>query len=176
MLELNHSLLTGTSATILFFISIIDCQEFDLACQQAINDNHRWVQEWADHRCLVPHIFSDVKDQIAGSWNEDAAFYDRHKQISESCKLKKTQKCLTHNKNCPLNILLDVDFDVSGLPCQDHSKANRNRQHFDGKHGSVYLAWAQKHKLAKTPLVILENVPESCLCSALLPLVCDINK
>ena len=53
-----------------------------------------------------------------------------------------------------------MDFDYSGLPCQDNSTANTQRKYFEGNNGSVYLVWAKKHRFLRTPLLILENTPE----------------
>ena len=76
-------------------------------------------------------------------------------------RLKTEQYCHTHGQLCPLPGPLEVDFDVSGLPCQENSRANVNRKFFEGRTGSVYLVWARKHEANKTPLLLLENTPDS---------------
>ena len=134
-------------------------KEMDAHCQQAIIDNHHWTQEWSTRRCTPPHIFGDVTQQFApGSMDAHQEFEVRKQQLQE-CMLSPSQFCYTHGGECPLGVQTDVD--MSGLPCQDNSRANPRRKYFGGKNGSCYLAWARKHSLLQTPLLIVENVPDT---------------
>ena len=54
-----------------------------------------------------------------------------------------------------------VDLDFSGLPCPDNSRCNPRRLFEEGFSGPVYAVWAQKHRRLRTPLLILENVPDT---------------
>lgn len=140
-------------------------EELDPSCRQAILDNHRWVQEWTDHKSIAPHIFDDLKKQFSlkkKNFDESASYWDRQKQL-DSINMKKYQYCQTHNAECAVRALSkNIDFDVSGLPCQDNSRARHRRKFFvKGDHGSVYLCWGRRHRLAKTPLLILENTLDS---------------
>ena len=131
-------------------------------------DNHRWVQEWTDHKYLQPHVFDDVKAQIPPGTLDESASFQKRKAQCEKCNFRKTAFCHVHNKECSLED--PADLNVSGLPCQDNSRANLNRLFLvDGKHGSVYLVWARKHRLARTPLLILENTPETRFSVSMLP-------
>lgn len=76
-------------------------------------------------------------------------------------RLQSEQFCFTHGRPCPLPGPQEVDFDVSGLPCQENLRANVNRKFFEGRTGSVYLVWSRKHEANRTPLLILENTPDS---------------
>ena len=115
----------------------------DAACRQAILDNHRWMQEWADKRSTPPCIFGNILEQVPpGSFSESDEFSERAKKIQKAW-LQQSQSCNTHNKACCCTY--PVDFDMSGLPCQDNSAANTKRKYFQqGKYGSVYLVWAKK--------------------------------
>ena len=53
-----------------------------------------------------------------------------------------------------------VDLDLSGLPCQDNSPANQHRQFFEGPRAKTYVLYARKHRLLRTPVVIIENHTE----------------
>lgn len=123
------------------------------------------MEQWRDQRrCTLPHVFGDLKLQVSGPINETSSFLLRQVQISRAPLVDK-QYCFTHGADCLSTV--PVDFDVSGLPCQDNSKANINRQFFQhGKHGSVYLAWAKRHSYLRTPLLILENTPDSWMTSS----------
>ena len=137
----------------------LPAKELDPSCRQVIMDNHRWVQEWTDHKYLQPHVFDDVKAQLPCSLDESASFKKRKIQC-EQCGFKKKAFCHVHNKECSLEDPSDIN--ISGLPCQDNSRANLKRKFFvKGQHGSVYLVWARKHRLARTPLLVLENTPET---------------
>ena len=65
-----------------------------------------------------------------------------------------SQFCLTHGGHCSLM------KDMSGLPCEDNSRANCKRRFLHGNFGSVYLLWAKHHRAMRTPVVLLENTPE----------------
>ena len=58
----------------------------------------------------------------------------------------------------------DADFDVSGLPCLDNSKAKKHRMYYEGPTGVLFIIWALRYR--RTPslkLGILENTPDSWL-------------
>ena len=66
--------------------------------------------------------------------------------------LEKTAFCHVHNKECSLED--PADLNVSGLPCQDNSRANLNRLFFvDGKHGSVYLGVGTKTPVSQNAVI-----------------------
>lgn len=88
-------------------------------------DNHRWVQEWTDHKYLQPHVFDDVKAQIPPGTLDESASFQKRKAQCEKCNFRKTAFCHVHNKECSLED--PADLNVSGLPCQDNSRANLNR-------------------------------------------------
>ena len=71
------------------------------------------------------------------------------------------QHCFAHGRQC--SFWERVDLDCSGLPCQDNSKANAKRKFQEGRCAECYIVWAEKHKAMQTPLLILENTPESKL-------------
>ena len=129
----------------------------DASCRQAIFDNHDWMQAWTDRASTPPHVFGNICEQVpSGSYDENAKFATRKRQV-DSAFLQRSQFCFTHNQMCPN--LMPVDVDMSGLPCQDMSKANHNRKFFEGNHGDAYLVWSKKHRRLRTPLLILENTP-----------------
>lgn len=135
------------------------CQEIDAHCRQAIIDNHHWAQQWADRRRSVPHIFADLRDQASlDQVNPRLPFLARWGQASR-LQASHEQFCHTHARYCPS--MVPLDFDVSGLPCQDNSRANHNRRFFEGKNSTENLAWAKRHVDLETPLLIIENTPET---------------
>ena len=65
-------------------------------------DNHRWVQEWTDHKYLQPHVFDDVKAQIPPGTLDESASFQKRKAQCEKCNFRKTAFCHVHNKECSL--------------------------------------------------------------------------
>ncbi|CAE8617905.1 unnamed protein product [Polarella glacialis] len=55
-----------------------------------------------------------------------------------------------------------IDYDASGLPCQDNSQAG-NQQKEQGRTNVVYITWARFHVLQMTVLLCVENTPEISL-------------
>ena len=107
---------------------------------------------------MKPHVFSDVLAQVPpGSYDPNASLEDRTRDICEA-DLCQRQFCHTHGTLCPT--LTPVDIDVSGLPCQDNSPCNGKRKFQFGPRFNVYVVWAKKHRRLRTPLLVLENVPE----------------
>ena len=88
---------------------------------------------------------------------EEGDFWSRVSEI-ENLPMKDHDWCYTHGCYCPAaspETAADVDF--SGLPCEENSRCNINRQFLNGRFANVYAVWAKRHKKLKTPLAILEN-------------------
>ena len=136
-------------------------QELDAACRQLIIDHHRWVNSFARPQTTLPCVFADILDQVERRVKEDGLSFREKKEKLASIPLRATQFCHTHNGFCSLREKVCVD--VSGLPCPDNSRANQKRKFEEGSSGIVYLTWSKFHIEQKTPLLILENVPENRL-------------
>ena len=109
----------------------------------------------------LPCIFSDILQQVPANVDVASGDFASKKQRINQCCLAPNQQCMTHNKACSLNV--PVDIDMSGLPCPDNSRANNKRKFEEGASGPIYITWAKHHRSNRTPLLILENVPEPCL-------------
>jgi site-specific DNA-cytosine methylase len=71
------------------------------------------------------------------------------------------QFCYSHNGPCKLFNVEggDADFENAGLPCTDQSGAGK--QLFEeGDTAPVFMAHAKRHCELRTPLVVIENVPD----------------
>jgi hypothetical protein len=129
--------------------------------QQAILDNHGWLQRWSPNPICPPCQFGDIMEQVpSGCYNEDDVFECRLYYINQAW-FQLSQHCRTHDSMCPTNRAVDVD--LSGLPCTDNSRAKMGRQFLEGPTGQVYAVHAKKHSLLKTKLIILENVEDKDL-------------
>ena len=73
--------------------------------------------------------------------------------------LKKGQFCFTHQQHCPLTEGLQSDYDHSGLPCPDHSRAGKAMRE-EGHTSSVFACHAKMHIEKGTPLLVIENVQD----------------
>lgn len=89
-----------------------------------------------------------------GSFNPDDDFATQAQSIDRAM-MSTSQHCVTHGGHCTL--LKPVDFDVSGLPCEENSRANCKRKYLQGRFGSLYLVWSKYHRTMRTPMMILET-------------------
>ena len=132
----------------------------DRACQQLIIDHHRWVSTFDSGKDL-PCIFGDILKMLPDDINYTGDFEGKRRRVEASCLVPK-QWCETHNRYCDvIKPGMSIDIDISGLPCPDNSKANRSRKYEEGPSAPIYMAWAKRHRLAQTPLILLENVPDA---------------
>jgi hypothetical protein len=121
----------------------------DNHCRQCIQDNHAWVNSWSPRQTCIPHIFGNILHQVdlpAIATQSSAKNRPRHpfkvrKDAILKKPLKQRQWCFSHGRNC--KITDDVDFDFSGLPCQDNSRANFTRLFFEGPNSNTYIVWAK---------------------------------
>ncbi len=126
--------------------------------QQVIFDHHKWINSWVGTFKPAPHLFGNLCDTVpAGSFDPVAPFDERKSQVNDA-PMCTSQFCLTHGGHCSLT--KPVDLDMSGLPCEDNSRANFKRRFLHGNFGSVYLIWAKYHRRMRTPVLLLENTPE----------------
>lgn len=154
------------TALFLFQHSISDLsKEMDNHCRQCIQDNHTWVNSWSPRQTCIPHIFGNILHQVdlppiatqSSAKNRPRHPFKVRKDAILKKPLKERQWCFSHGRNC--KITDDVDFDFSGLPCQDNSRANFARLFFEGPNSNTYIVWAKKHLQLRTPVLLLENTP-----------------
>ena len=133
-------------------------QELNPRAQQVIHDHYKWVSEWVDTPRAAPHVFSDLLEMVPkGSFQQGPDFEQRRESIDRA-GISSSQFCVTHGGWCAL--LKPVDFDLSGLPCEENPQANHKRKFLHGRFGDVYLVWCKYHRSMRTPLVGLENTPD----------------
>ena len=121
-------------------------------------DQHRWVNSWAQHTWITPHVHGDLCQSInSGILPQEGDFKHRNSQISE-LPLSRTQYCFTHGEHCRIDAAEHAgEINFSGLPCEENSKANVNRKFLNGRFANLYSCWGRRHKVLRTPLLILEN-------------------
>ena len=78
-----------------------------------------------------------------------------------SADFRRTQFCYSCSKECDIfQPKMESQLEVAGLPCTDQSRAGK--QAFEeGVTAPVFIAHAKLHINRRTPLVVLENVPDS---------------
>lgn len=133
-------------------------QEINSGCQQLIIDHHAWLSKMCCSSQL-PCIFGDILDLCNDDVDMKSGTFSEKRRRIESATLKDRQWCNCHHNFC--RVPTDAHLDLSGLPCPDNSKANRKRKFEEGPSGVIYIVWAKRHKILRTPLIIIENVPES---------------
>lgn len=119
----------------------------------------------------LPCVFLDVLDLCPpGCFDESDRFVDKKFKIFSSAS-RTTQPCRTHpGCNC---IVPGSDYDVSGLPCVDNSKAKKGRLFEEGPFGPVFIVWALRLRRYRIPLAVLENV-EDLKISVVIELLSDM--
>ena len=129
-------------------------------CQQLIVDNHTWINQFTEYQQPSPCVFENLLHQVPGYIDLDSGTFEAKRRRLNNVDLQQRQFCVTHSQLCSLHE--PVDMDVSGLPCPDNSRANQKRKFEEGDSGIVYITWSKKHVQNKTPLLVLENVLETC--------------
>ena len=124
-------------------------------CHQIIEDNYAWAEEVAGNRHPFPCLHEDVLE-LVGPFNPRLPFNEKKKIIFRG-PLNCTPSCLTHGVHCPG--LVNVDFNVSGLPCTDNSRAKHGREFEEGPTGPIFISWALYLKRFSIRMAILENTP-----------------
>jgi len=139
-------------------------EEIKQSCRQLIFDNSRWVNTATAAWRPCPCIFGDLTHILPpDSFNPDGPFREKVRAIHRA-PLRTSQHCFTHGKDCPIfGSHVDIDLDISGLPCPDHSPAGL-RMHEQGKTSAVFACHAKLHCALQTPLLIIENVPDGVPC------------
>ena len=138
----------------------LPAQEVDRHCRQLISDHVLWCQQ-IDKRHQGPCVHGDITQIMPpNSFRPHDNFENKMKSINRA-KLKKRQFCFTHNRKCPIfgEGARESDFDLSGLPCPDHSRAGHGLGR-EGPTAPVFGAHAKYHVACQTPMLIIENVPD----------------
>ena len=155
----------------------------DRHCRQCIQDNHAWVNSWSHRHITTPHIFGNILDQVdippiaiqmSTTKNRLRYPFKVRKTAIQKKPLRKWQWCFAHGQNCRITDAADID--LSGLPCQDNSRANFKRLFFEGPNSNTYSVWAKKHRQLRTPVLILENTPATLILNETWFLLSSWNK
>jgi hypothetical protein len=109
----------------------------------------------------MPHVHGNLLQSVNdGDLPSEGDFKSRFDKISK-LPLSKTMHCFTHGTECRVDTpdhAGEVNF--SGLPCEENSRCNAQRQFLNGRFANLYGCWARRHKVLRTPLLILENTPD----------------
>ena len=125
-------------------------------CHQVIFDHHNWCNKATDERNACPCLFEDIL-QLAPEFDPADDFL-RKTFFLFARPTYTTQACVTHKKMC---VVPYSDYDFSGLPCTDNSRAKRGRQFEEGPTGPLFIIWALRVKRHRVKLAVLENTPDA---------------
>ena len=135
-------------------------KELDPKCHQCIRDHHVWSCQVAEADHELPCMFTDVMSLVPPKSFDPSTPFVQKKSDIYSSPLVLEQKCLSHNKSCRIPA---VDYDCSGLPCTDNSRAKcsskQGRQLYEGPTGPIFITWALRLKRSGVKLAVLENTP-----------------
>ena len=133
----------------------VAAKENNRQCQQIISEHHRWTcaATHSDHD--QPCIFDDVLGLHLRCWGEEDSFSCKKAKIFSSASIT-SQDCQAHGTVCPFP---HVDFDHSGLPCVDNSRARHHRKFEEGGSGPLFIVWALRLRRYGIKLAVLENTP-----------------
>lgn len=140
-------------------------QEILPNCRQLIIDHMQWCNNTTEMSHPMPCVFGDMTEVLPPDTFTEGNFM---KKVYRANKMPMMthQHCYTHNKFCPSGVRgeVDSDYDLSGLPCPDMSPAGL-RLGPEGPTSKVFISHAKLHIARQTPLLIIENVPETCFCN-----------
>ena len=139
-------------------------QERDAHCQQLICEHHKWVCQVLQHEHPTPCVFSDVLDLTPRDCFAEKSTFQQKKHAIYSSPTRLWHPCTVHCKECMVPF---VDYDHSGLPCTDNSRANHNWKLEEGSTNVLFIVWALRLRRFATKIAILENTPDTLLCSGL---------
>ena len=143
----------------MFFVATDPIKEISGTCRQLVVDHFDWYKTtvgWRPQPCIHGDVTKIVPE---GSFDPKSSFESRLRSINRAPVLLK-QFCYSHGKDC--NIFGSPhkpDYDLSGLPCPDHSPAGK-RLGEEGVTSSVFCCHAKIHIALQTPFLIVENVPD----------------
>jgi site-specific DNA-cytosine methylase len=130
-------------------------QEINPRCQHILRDNHLWCNDVKCVRSPIPCVFADMTEMVQhGSYSASSCFLAKYHDV-QAAHLQGSQMCITHQALCRIP---DVDLEPAGLPCQDQSAAGL-QLYEEGPTSIIFIIWAKRHILKRTPLLILENTP-----------------
>ncbi|CAK9031406.1 Uncharacterized protein SCF082_LOCUS19629 [Durusdinium trenchii] len=140
-------------------IKTVAMWEWNERCHSIIASNLSWCEQVTGHR-EAPHLFSDIE-----SLNPQSCYRGDFKSLSYSEKrdrilgsemhcLQKCERCC--DDLCPVPA---ADFGVSGLPCQDMSRAGARAMR-EGRTNTVYLTHAKYNRINRTPVMVIECTPD----------------
>ncbi|CAE7811005.1 unnamed protein product [Symbiodinium sp. CCMP2592] len=135
-------------------------KEMSARCRQLITDHARWCEEVVGQRPL-PCVHGDLTDILpAGSVDPNGTFMQRVRAIDRA-DFCAGQYCYQHGMVCSVlgDFAKKPDYDISGLPCPDFSRAGQRRGR-EGPTGTVFACHAKLHIHLGTPLLVIENVQE----------------
>lgn len=142
----------------MFQIIVVASQEINPTCRQLITDHHDWcnkVTGWKPKPC----VHGDITETLPpGSFKQSDTFYRRLLDIDRA-KICKRQFCYAHSGFCNILEGMQAEFDHSGLPCPDMSKAGHGRRE-EGVTSAVFARHAKLHIARQTPLLLIENVQD----------------
>ncbi len=136
-------------------------QELNATCRQLITDHHAWCKLVSGWR-PAPCVHGDLTEILpSGSFNKEDSFYRRLLDIDRA-RICKRQFCYTHSGQCNILGGMQADFDLSGLPCPDMSKAGHGLRE-EGLTSTVFACHAKLHIARQTPLLLIENVQDRAI-------------
>lgn len=126
-----------------------------------IVDHYEWSRSVTGSVHPQPCVFGDLLRVLPADTfcNEDP--FHRKLFKANRAKLMTSQWCFTCCKECPLfGPRAMTDIEVAGLPCTDASMCGLRRFE-NGPTAQVFLAHCKIHLERRTPMMIIENVPET---------------
>ena len=127
-------------------------------------ENDRWVKRTTDfYQDPAPCCHIDqlhVVPEEALKVPEGATFLQKVAAL-DKCAFNQKASCATHLCECDL-WRQEFDLWVAGLPCPDHSRANRNAPYENGPTNMVFITAAKYQIEKQTKVLIIENVTDCC--------------
>lgn len=109
----------------------------------------------------MPCVHGNIEEILAPkSFDRSDSFKKKATDIDQAFMCSH-QYCFTHDMLCPIlgPKAKSSDYDISGLPCPDMSKAGKRKRE-EGVTSGVFACHAKYHVERQTPMLVIENVQE----------------
>lgn len=142
-------------------VSLRIAEEYSQKCTALIEESLNWCGTVAGHNPTACCLFGDITDMLpAGSLTGCETYTSKLEAVNRCGPLTRRLHCARRDAPCNPMKGKHAQFDVSGLPCPDMSRANQKRLKRGGPTNSVYMVhgkWASENRV---PLLLVECTPD----------------
>ena len=142
----------------MIYVSLINtysAQDISPHCRQLIQESLQWSAAVTGNGCEASAcIFGDMLKLIPDL--DPQLPYSKKLALAQASPVGAWAQCFNHSRPCQVSST--ADFDVSGLPCPDMSRAGLRKKRA-GPTAACYIAHGRHCTVRRTPLLLIECTP-----------------